>query len=78
VIRQVTVASGARLVGRFSTDAAQIADSVRLGVEAMAAALGGDQPALRLPDPPPQRTPAWLPRAVTAAAGRRAALRRTG
>jgi predicted acylesterase/phospholipase RssA len=79
VVRQVTVASDARLVGRFSTDAAHIADSVRLGAAAMIAALGGDQPALRLPDPPaPQRVPAWIPRAVTAAAGRRASLRRTG
>jgi predicted patatin/cPLA2 family phospholipase len=79
VVRQVTVASGVQLVGRFSTDAAQIADSVRLGAEAMVAALGDEQLALRLPEPPaPQRVPAWLPRAVTAAVGRRAALRRTG
>jgi predicted patatin/cPLA2 family phospholipase len=79
LVRQVTVGSDARLVARFSTDAGQIADSVRLGASAMAAALGGEQPALRLPDPPPpHRVPAWIPRALAATAGRRAALRRTG
>jgi predicted patatin/cPLA2 family phospholipase len=61
VVRQVTVPSGARLVGRFSTDAARIGESVRLGEAAMTVALGGEQPLLRLDDPPPRRTRAWRP-----------------
>jgi predicted patatin/cPLA2 family phospholipase len=59
-VRQVTVAPDARLVGRFSTDVVRIADSVRLGAEAMSAALGDEPPALRFDDPPPRRAPAWL------------------
>jgi predicted patatin/cPLA2 family phospholipase len=62
VVRQVTVPSGARLVGRFSTDTARIAESVRLGADAMTVALGGEPPALRLGDPP--RRTGWLPRAL--------------
>jgi predicted patatin/cPLA2 family phospholipase len=78
-VRQVTVAPDARLVGRFSTDLTRIAESVGLGAEAMSRALGGELPVLRLPEPPPpHRIPAWIPRAVAATAGRRAALRRTG
>ncbi len=58
-VRQIAVAADARLVGRFSTDVARIADSVRLGAEAMSAALGEEQPVVRLADPPPRR--AWRP-----------------
>jgi hypothetical protein len=60
-VRQVTVAPGARLVGRFSTDVRRIADSVRLGAEAMSAALGAAPPALRLAEPPPRRRRARVP-----------------
>jgi hypothetical protein len=60
-------------VRRFSTDPARIADSVRLGAEAMAAALGIAPPALPAPAPP-RRAAIRMPRALRAGAG--AALRR--
>jgi predicted patatin/cPLA2 family phospholipase len=58
VLRQVTVEPDARLVARFSTDTARIAETVRLGAEAMAAALGTPAPALPEPAAPPRRGPA--------------------
>ena len=41
VLRQVAVPHGSRLVSRFSTDRARIADNVRLGARTMAASLYG-------------------------------------
>ena len=41
VVRQVAVPHGSRLVSRFSTDRARIADNVRLGARTMAASLYG-------------------------------------
>jgi predicted patatin/cPLA2 family phospholipase len=40
-VHQVAPPAGARLVGRLSIDADRIADSVRIGVEALTAALDG-------------------------------------
>jgi predicted patatin/cPLA2 family phospholipase len=64
VVRQVTVPSGARLVGRLGTDPAQIAESVRLGAEAMSALLGTEPPVLPAPLPVPRRAVAWVRRAA--------------
>ena len=44
-VRQIAVPPGSRLVPRFSIDHARIADSVRLGANAMASALYGARPA---------------------------------
>jgi len=52
VVRQVAVAKEARLVGRFSTDAARIEESVRLGAAAMAAQLDGCRDVRIVPIPP--------------------------
>lgn len=43
VVRQVAVPHGSRLVSRFSTDRARIADNVRLGARTMAASLYGER-----------------------------------
>jgi predicted patatin/cPLA2 family phospholipase len=74
VLRQVTVDPAAQLVARFSTDTARIAETVRLGAEAMAAALGTAPPALPAAAPPRRRAATRMPRALGAGAG--AALRR--
>ena len=41
LVRQVAVPPGSRLVSRFSTDRARIADNVRLGARTMASSLYG-------------------------------------
>jgi predicted patatin/cPLA2 family phospholipase len=48
VVRQVAVPAGSRLVPRFSIDRGRILDSVQLGAQAMASALGEAAPAARL------------------------------
>ena len=48
---QVAPPAGARLVGRFSTDAPRIAHSLALGAACMARTLAGD------PVPAPRRVP---------------------
>jgi predicted patatin/cPLA2 family phospholipase len=53
-VRQVTPPPGARLVGRLSIDADRVAESMRIGVASMAAALEGG-PARALPPPAPAR-----------------------
>ena len=63
---QITPPAGARLVGRFSTDAAQIAHSVALGAACMARTLAGD-PA-PVPVPAPRRLPLPAPAAPAVAA----------
>jgi predicted patatin/cPLA2 family phospholipase len=52
-VSQITAPPDARLVGRLSIDAGRIADSVRVGVESMSAALY-DEPARLVPQPAPQ------------------------
>lgn len=59
---QVAPAAGARLVGRFSTDAPRIAHSVALGAACMARTLAGD------PAPAPRHLPLPAVPAPTAAA----------
>ena len=51
-VSQITAPPDARLVGRLSIDAGRIADSVRVGVESMSAALY-DEPARLVPQPAP-------------------------
>jgi hypothetical protein len=64
---QIAPPAGARLVGRFSTDAAQIAQSVALGAACMARTLAGDPAPLPVPAPRRVPFPATPPAAVTPA-----------
>jgi predicted patatin/cPLA2 family phospholipase len=59
-VRQVTPPPGARLVGRLSVDAGRIAESLRIGVESMAAALS-TEPGTRLLPAPAAKRVALLP-----------------
>jgi predicted patatin/cPLA2 family phospholipase len=57
-VRQVTPPADARLVGRLSIDAGRVAESLRIGVESMTAALAGE-PARELAAPAPARPVLW-------------------
>jgi hypothetical protein len=54
----VTPPPGARLAGRLSIDAGRVAESLRIGVESMAAVLS-DEPARLLPAPSAALVPLW-------------------
>jgi len=64
---QIAPPAGARLVGRFSTDAAEIAHTVALGAACMARTLAGDPAPAPLGAPLPA-VPAPVPAAVAPAA----------
>jgi predicted patatin/cPLA2 family phospholipase len=57
-VRQVTPPPGARLAGRLSIDAGRVAESLRIGVESMAAVLS-DEPARLLPATSAALVPLW-------------------
>ena len=65
-VLQVAPPAGARLVGRFSTDAPRIAHSVALGAACMARTLAGDPAPAPVRVVPPQVAPAGVGAAVAA------------